>query len=368
MFRQKRFVVTNQLNQIVAYYSNNRSRLTFPCSGRVIVLKSQFHDPYLNLGYENWMYENIDFENHDVLYFWQNLPSVVIGRHQNPWLECNLKYLKGHEIKVARRHSGGGTVYHDMGNLNVTFMTSRSKYDRKKNLQLIAHSLSKTWGLDIDLSSRDDLILDGLFKVSGSAAKLGKSSSYHHCTILCDTDLDKLTKSITSQMTVTSKSTASVRSVVTNLKDQVKSLEIDEVMNCIAQTYAGTDDVQILKMHVFDEHFHEITKMKDELMTWEWIYGKTSPFMITKTFAFNSGIIVNMEIVIKAGSIDEVTLTPNVPIQDKLNKIMKGVRLHWEDLSQRIAHFSLENNKHQNNTGNDVHVITNALQSLKEDV
>ncbi len=218
-------------------YVSNKSRITLPYSDRVIVLHSQYNDPYLNLAYENWMYENLNLESHDVLYFWQNSPCVVIGRHQNPWLECDLQYLKEHGIKLARRYSGGGTVYHDLGNLNITFMTSRSRYNRQRNLECIAEALSDRWNLDVDLSPRDDLVVDGIFKISGSAAKLGKYSSYHHCTLLCDVNLDKLNKAIMPRIIGNSCATQSISSHVINLNDIESSLNVNEVITSVARTY-----------------------------------------------------------------------------------------------------------------------------------
>ena len=89
----------------------------------------------------------------------------MIGRHQNVWNEVNIEAAQRHNIAVARRKSGGGTVFHDLGNLNISFVTHRKKYDRKWNLQLVASVLRETWGLDVDVTERDDMLLDGKFKV-----------------------------------------------------------------------------------------------------------------------------------------------------------------------------------------------------------
>lgn len=93
---------------------------------------------FTNLALEDWLYTNRDFTNHQLLMLWRNEPCVVIGRHQNPWLECNFPVLPNLGAHLARRNSGGGTVYHDMENLNLTFFTARHDYCRRKNLELIA--------------------------------------------------------------------------------------------------------------------------------------------------------------------------------------------------------------------------------------
>lgn len=95
---------------------------------------------FTNLALEDWLYKNRDLSNHHLLMLWRNDPCVVIGRHQNPWLECNFATLPsiGQGVKLARRNSGGGTVYHDMENLNLTFFTGREEYSRRRNLEVIS--------------------------------------------------------------------------------------------------------------------------------------------------------------------------------------------------------------------------------------
>ncbi|PNI13114.1 LIPT1 isoform 3, partial [Pan troglodytes] len=102
-----------------------------------LILQSVSNDVYQNLAVEDWIHDHMNLEGKPILFFWRNSPSVVIGRHQNPWQECNLNLMRGEGIKLARRRSGGGTVYHDMGNINLTFFTTKKKYDRMENLKLI---------------------------------------------------------------------------------------------------------------------------------------------------------------------------------------------------------------------------------------
>ena len=136
-------------------------------SSRINVYISTCHNIFYNLALEEWIYNNVDFsDNRRLLILWRNKPCVVIGRHQNPWVECGIHDARMRGVEIARRQSGGGTVYHDLGNLNCTFFTSKKRYDRKENLELLAKTLRENWNLDISLSKRDDLILETKYKVS----------------------------------------------------------------------------------------------------------------------------------------------------------------------------------------------------------
>lgn len=124
------------------------------------VFISQSKDIYTNLAIEDWLYHNFDLKNHHILMLWQSDPCVVIGRHQNPWLEANIPELPNitdHGVSLARRNSGGGTVYHDNGNLNMTFFTPKERYNLKHNLEIISRSLFRNYNLKLNISERNDL-------------------------------------------------------------------------------------------------------------------------------------------------------------------------------------------------------------------
>lgn len=150
--------------------SASRKERDLPDEGEVTksVFMSQSTDIYTNLALEDWMYRNMDFTNHHVMMVWRNEPCVVIGRHQNPWMEANVPALSEKDIALARRNSGGGTVYHDRGNLNITFFTPKQRYDRKYNLELIKRALFREFGVKSTINERQDLIVRDKYKVSFS--------------------------------------------------------------------------------------------------------------------------------------------------------------------------------------------------------
>lgn len=160
------------------------------------VFISQSNDIFTNLALEDWMYKNTNFSDQHILLLWRNDPCVVIGRHQNPWVEANIPYLTEVGIPLARRNSGGGTVYHDRGNLNLSFFSTKENYNRKYNLELIVRALFREFGVNAVVNDRHDIIVKDKYKVSGTAAKLGRPSAYHHCTLLVNSNKISLRKSL----------------------------------------------------------------------------------------------------------------------------------------------------------------------------
>lgn len=132
---------------------------------RKSVFISQSKDIFTNLALEDWLYRNYDFKNQHALLLWRSDPCVVIGRHQNPWVESNAQCLQEYGIALARRNSGGGTVYHDAGNLNLSFFTPRERYSRSYNLNIVTRALYREWGLKAVINKREDIVVQGEYKV-----------------------------------------------------------------------------------------------------------------------------------------------------------------------------------------------------------
>lgn len=127
------------------------------------VLISRSTDVFENLALEHWYYRHSDFTNKSMLLLWVNNNCVVIGRHQNPWLEVN--FDPALDLRIARRNSGGGTVFHDNENLNMTFFTNRDIYNRKQNLELIVETLKNEWNVVTEINKREDIVIDNMYKV-----------------------------------------------------------------------------------------------------------------------------------------------------------------------------------------------------------
>ncbi|XP_076437959.1 lipoyl amidotransferase LIPT1, mitochondrial-like [Babylonia areolata] len=253
------------------------------------VFVSHSQNIFENLALEEWLYENVGLEERDYLLMWRNTPAVVIGRHQNPWTECDVQAALRKGIAVVRRSSGGGTVYHDEGNLNLSFLKHRSRYDRRRNLSLVVDAVTSRWDLDLDLNCRDDLVLDGVYKVSGTASKLGRHRTYHHFTLVFDVNRDVLSSILHSPMVgVDTRATKSVPSPVKNLTEDAPDMTFDTLVEVIGQRFLQDDDdsEEVTAVDPTDEgRFPGVTAIQRRLRSWEWVFGKTPPFSITRIFA-----------------------------------------------------------------------------------
>lgn len=186
---------------------------------RLRVIRTDNTDPYVNLALEEQLTMNAE-EGELILYLWQNAHTVVIGRNQNPWRECHVEAIKRDGIYLARRMSGGGAVYHDMGNLNFTFAARDALFDVSRQTDVILRAC-RLLGIDAVKTGRNDLAVDER-KFSGHAYFSSNGFNYHHGTIMMDvagTDLSKYLNVPDSKLK--SKGVSSVRSRVTNLREHL---------------------------------------------------------------------------------------------------------------------------------------------------
>ncbi|KFQ11939.1 hypothetical protein N330_10295 [Leptosomus discolor] len=262
-----------------------------------LIIQSISNDIYQNLAVEDWIHDHMNLENQRVLFLWRNSPAVVIGRHQNPWQE---------------RRSGGGTVYHDLGNINLTFFTTRKKYERMENLKLVVKALKALRPrLDVHVTDRYDILLDGQYKISGTAAKLGRTTAYHHCTLLCNADKFVLSSVLKSPYKgLRSNATPSVPASVKNLLEEDPSLTCEMLLDAIAEEYAAQHQIDhhITLINPADETaLPGINNKTKELQTWEWVYGKTPKFSVSTCFnmAYKDSVLdVKVDMDVKHGRIE----------------------------------------------------------------
>ena len=240
------------------------------------VYVSTSNDPFYNLALEHWLFKEM-LTDTAILYLWQNKPCVIIGRAQNPWRECNIERLSNDQIPIIRRQSGGGAVYHDLGNLNYTIMAPRPLYDKRKNLEAIVEVLGSI-GIQASISPKNDLTTHFKgkdYKISGSAFRETKDQCFQHGTLLINSDIDKLYQYLHHDIdkSLDIKGVHSIRSKVINLGDIYPHICIEKIRQAFLNRY-----------------HHHITYLPDNLnqslivqetqkfKTWEWCFAKTLPF------------------------------------------------------------------------------------------
>ncbi|ORY32223.1 hypothetical protein BCR39DRAFT_557623 [Naematelia encephala] len=254
---------------------------------------SESHDPYFNLAYEDHLLRSTP-HNQPVLFMYRNRPCVVIGRNQNPWKETTPRLLRGESIPLIRRRSGGGTVYHDMGNTNFSIILPRLMFTRAHGAELVARAIREKLGItQCGVNERNDVIIrddEHEFKVSGSAYKIIQHRAYHHGTMLISSSLSELGKSLKSSSPhIETKGIPSFRSPVTTLNTYLPSsrqgrpIKHDEFVSAVshefASVYAGPGK-QVITYEVSENLVREV-KVWDgvrELKSWEWQYGQTPEF------------------------------------------------------------------------------------------
>ena len=190
--------------------------------------------PYVNQGLEKALVD-LALPGELILYLWQNQRTVVLGRHQNPWRECDLDRLEQDGGWLARRISGGGAVYHDQDNLNFSFILSREDYDLPRQQKIVLQAL-RGLGLAAELSGRNDVLAAGR-KLSGHAFWQGKSACLHHGTLLLQADGARMSAYLRpSAQKLAAKGVASVASRVAGMRDFLPGLSLDQVKTALIET------------------------------------------------------------------------------------------------------------------------------------
>ncbi|MEC8033304.1 MAG: lipoate--protein ligase family protein [Bacteroidota bacterium] len=232
-------------------------------------INSPSNDPVTNLAFERWALEE-DVDERPLFYCYTNRPSIVIGRNQQLFAEVNVPFCDEQGIQICRRVSGGGTVYHDMGNLNIGLVMPKSLKlvnDYHFFLDWPRQALQRH-GLDTVLNTRNAILCHGK-KISGSAQFAGRNKLLTHCTLLVDSNLNHLEKSISSPLVTHSKALPSVRSEVVNLKSFGLSMEsvINLLMAELQATFTTVDEEEVVA--------DKLQSHKEILQSWDWVYGRS---------------------------------------------------------------------------------------------
>lgn len=272
----------------------------------MIFYESDSHDPYWNLAMEEYVFHSLP-RDEDYFLLWQNDNAVIVGKFQNSVAEINSEYVEEHGIRVARRLSGGGAVYHDLGNVNYTFITDAGNTE-ELNLHAFCEPLKaalQRLGVPAEISGRNDVLINGL-KCSGSSQYLRRGRVMHHGCIMFNTDVSVLSHALNYRPEkYVSKGTESVRSRVTNIADHMDgSVSVREFMDLL-KTYM-VEGRQLETRTLTAEDRAAIQKLRDEkYSTWEWNFGASPKYEATVSEYVEGCGFIELSYNVKDGIIED---------------------------------------------------------------
>lgn len=301
-------------------------------------------DPYYNLAFEEYILKNYSEDSYFLL--WQNANTIVIGLHQNTIEEINREFVDKNKINVIRRTTGGGAVYHDLGNLNYSFITD---YNEKEHISMnffinpIIESLNNM-GIKAISSERNDILIDNK-KISGSAQRLYKNRILHHGCILFNSDLSVLSQSLkVKPEKFQSKSVKSVRNRVANISDFLNMPKnIYDFKKCILDSISKNNEIENFNLTKKDiENINELKENKYK--TWEWNYGRSPKFNITNARKFEDGI-VEVYLLVENGFINSCSIYGDFmalkPVSDITNKFI-NCKYELNYIKDILAQFNIK--------------------------
>jgi len=260
-------------------------------------------DPFYNLAVEEYLTMHTEADE-IILYLWQNQNTVVIGKNQNAWKECDVEKLNENGGHLVRRLSGGGAVYHDLGNLNFTFCVRRQNYDVDRQLSVIQEGL-KLLGIEAEKTGRNDMTVSGR-KFSGNAFYKTGDFCYHHGTLLVDTNQADMERYLhVSRAKLKSKGVDSVRARTINLKELRDDLTTELLMESLAEGFCrvyGGGAEPVNRERISETEIH---KAAARFASREWTYGRNLPFtdVLGERFAWGE---VELQFQVNRGIVEDV--------------------------------------------------------------
>ncbi len=294
-------------------------------------------NPWLNLAAEKYLASRVG-EGDMILYLWQNDHTVVIGRNQNALRECKAQLLEEEGGFLARRTTGGGAVYHDLGNLNFTFLASPEVYDLQKQLGVIGHACEK-FGIKTQFSGRNDVITEEGFKFSGNAFSKTSKCHIQHGTLMIDVDVTQLGRYLTpSKEKMKAKGIKSVQSRVCNLKELNPAVTTDgmrqALMESFAEVYGAFEELEpaILENPAVQETY-------DLYASWDWRFGKSPECETSYNKRFDWGE-VEVQMKLHAMHISEIKVYSDAldtEFPEILEKVLLGKRYDMVDINLEMT-------------------------------
>ncbi len=322
----------------------------------MLCIQNNSTDPYFNLAAEEFVLKNF---KEDCFMLWRNRPSIIVGKHQNTLAEINIDYVRKEKIDVVRRLSGGGTVFHDLGNLNFTFIQNakdeKNLVDFKKYTMPIVEVLQQM-GVDAKFEGRNDIMVSGK-KISGNAEHVFKNRVLHHGTLLFLSNLSDLSKALkVNPLKYQDKGVKSVRSRVTNIGEHLlQKITVDEFKNTILNYIINTNENAELYDYSKEDIIGINKLVEDKYSTWEWNFAYSPKYYFEKSAQTKKGS-VEVQINVVKGIIESVKISGDFlreidkqEIEDKL----AGTR-HQPDTIYKTLQEVLSDEKYNNDFLDDL--------------
>ena len=303
-------------------------------------------DPQINLAIEEYVLRTMDIEEDSFLLFYINEPSIIIGKNQNTIEEIDTDFVEANDIKVVRRLSGGGAVYHDLGNLNYSFITKddgESFRNFKKFTEPVVQALAKL-GVKAELIGRNDLLVEGR-KISGNAQFSTQGRMFSHGTLMFDTEIDTVVSALKVRKDkIESKGIKSIRSRVANISEFLEEpMEIEQLrLEVLKSIFDGEENIKYKELTEEDwANIHELSK--ERYANWDWNYGKSPKFNMQHSHRFPVGSI-DVRLQVNKGIIEDVVIFGDFfgvgeieVIQEKL----RGVQYNKQAILEALAEIDV---------------------------
>lgn len=307
------------------------------------VFRSLSTNPKINLSLEEHFLSTVE-ENECILLFWQSENAVIIGRNQNPYQECNLAQLDVNKVVLVRRLSGGGAVYHDLGNLNFAFISKNSEFNAAENFAIILKAL-RTLNVFGVFNGRNDLIAEGK-KFSGNAFVHDDGCHLHHGTLLIDTDVNRIESYLSvSHHKLENKGFDSIKSRVINLSEINNMITVDAIVQQVISVI-NKQSKEFVELKCIDDDFEVIDKYLEKYNSHLWNYGETPSFNCEFEEKFPWGIF-SLQMKIENGCVDGLNIYTDAMLSEafqQLNKALKHQNLNREIAFEAILKTMLPEN------------------------
>lgn len=303
-------------------------------------------DPRINLAIEEYILKHLDIEE-TYLLFYINEPSIIIGKNQNTIEEINTKYVEEKGLHVVRRLSGGGAVYHDLGNLNFSFITKddgESFHNFKKFTEPVIQALEKL-GVDAELSGRNDIIAQGR-KISGNAQFSTKGRMFSHGTLLLDSEIENVVSALkVKKDKIESKGIKSIRSRVANISEFLEQKLTTEEFKQLILNYIFDGEENIQRYELTEEDWKKINEIsKERYQNWDWNYGKSPKFNLQHSNRFPIGQI-DVRLEVKKGQVEQCKIFGDffgVGNVEEIEEKLTGIRYERQEVAKALDNVDIK--------------------------